>query len=59
MLFLLHLGKRFTSETQGQVLRRVITPYSQTQYDRGIYTLVYTPLSYSMVSQRGLSRGER
>ena len=50
MLFLLHLGKRFTSETQGQVLRRVITPYSQTQYDRGIYTLVYIPLSYSMVS---------
>ena len=59
MLFLLHLGKRFTSETQGQVLRRVITPYSQTQYDRGIYTLVYIPLLYSMVSQRGLSRGER
>ena len=28
MLFLLHLGKRFTSETQGQVLRRVITPHS-------------------------------
>ena len=59
MLFLLHLGKRFTSETQGQVLRRVITPYSQTQYDRGIYTLVYIPLSYSIVSQSGLSRGDR
>lgn len=28
MLFLLGLGKLFTSEAQGQVLRRVISPYS-------------------------------
>ena len=28
MLFLLGLGKLFTFEAQGQVLRRVINPYS-------------------------------